>query len=565
MKIKRSILAPLVVALIALATGGWLLQQGTSQERNVYVQARLFEEVLHHISDRYVEETESSELYRMAIDGMLQELGDPHSVFMTPEDYAQLRIQTQGEYGGLGIEIAIRDDWVTVVAPLPGTPAERAGLQAGDRIITVDGTSTHGWSSQKAVTELRGPKGAPVDLGVARVGADEPIEFRVVRDEIEVHSIRSAYMMSDDIGYVQLTTFMETSADELRQAIDGLRAQGMQGLVLDLRDNPGGLLEQGIAISDLFLESGETVAETRSRLPRQNHAYDARDADHYPNLPLVVLVGRRTASASEILAGALQDHDRALILGERSFGKGSVQTLFPLPGGNYLKLTTARWYTPAGRSIQKPYGIDAERLAAAAGGEGESTAAAGAPNDTTAPDGERGDVFYTDAGREVYGGGGIHPDLIVHDTLSTAEQDFVEAVQTEFQEYRDVLYSYAIAYEHDRPQLAPDFAVTPELLDGFYQAMQERGLEVDRSLYDGASDWIGRDLARVVARAAWGAEGSRKRLNLRDRQVQVAADLLREAANPSALFGLAEQRADATGTFVGLSGAEQEAGTVRRP
>lgn len=291
MKIKRSILAPLVVALIALATGGWLLQQGTSQERNVYFQARLFDEVLHHIADRFVDETDTSDLYRMAIEGMLQELGDPHSVFMTPEDYAQLRIATEGEYGGLGIQIDVRDDWVTVIAPLPGTPGERAGLQAGDRIITVDGESTYGWTSQKAVSELRGPKGEAVDLGVARVGAEEPIEFRVVRDEIHVQSIPSAYMMEDGIGYVELTTFSETSADELRQAIDSLRAQGMQGLILDLRGNPGGLLEQGIAISDLFLESGETVAETRGRLQHMNQAYGTSDADHYPNLPLVVLVG----------------------------------------------------------------------------------------------------------------------------------------------------------------------------------------------------------------------------------------------------------------------------------
>jgi carboxyl-terminal processing protease len=533
MKIKRSIVAPLVLALIALASGGWLLQRGVSRDRNVYLQARLFEEVLHHVSDRFVEEKDPASLYRMAIDGLLQELGDPHSVFMTPEEYERLRVQTQGEYGGLGIQIDVRGGWVTVVAPLPGTPAERAGIQAGDRIIEVDGVSTKGWTSDEAVGHLRGPKGSTVNLKIARVGIEEPLTFRIVRDEIHVASVPTAYMLDDRVGYVELTVFSESSTQELRQAIDRLRAQGMRGLILDLRNNPGGLLDQGISVADLFLDRGKLISETRSRVASQNQKYRAVDEDHYPGMPIVVLVGRWSASASEILAGALQDHDRALIVGETTYGKGSVQTLFPLSGGNHLKLTTARWYTPLGRSIQKPYGIDRDRAAE----EEEVEEEEGAVEERkTRPEEE----FRTPMGRVVYGGGGIWPDVQVpYDTLATAEQEFVKSVQKYGSKFNDVVFDFAVRYAKAHPELKPGFPVGKELLDGFYRALGENGIRVDRSLYDRAHRWIGRLVALEITNAKWGQQEKRKRWNADDPQVQVAARLLREAPELNTLFALA--------------------------
>lgn len=532
MKIKRSIVAPLVLALIALASGGWLLQRGVSRDRNVYLQARLFEEVLHHVSDRFVEEKDPASLYRMAIDGLLQELGDPHSVFMTPEEYERLRVQTQGEYGGLGIQIDVRGGWVTVVAPLPGTPAERAGIQAGDRIIEVDGVSTKGWTSDQAVGHLRGPKGSTVNLKIARVGIDEPLSFRIVRDEIHVASVPTAYMLDDRVGYVELTVFSESSTQELRQAIDRLRAQGMRGLILDLRNNPGGLLDQGISVADLFLDRGKLISETRSRVASQNQKYRAVDEDHYPGMPIVVLVGRWSASASEILAGALQDHDRALIVGETTYGKGSVQTLFPLSGGNHLKLTTARWYTPLGRSIQKPYGIDRDR---AVEEEVEEEEGAVEERKTTPKE-----TFRTPMGRVVYGGGGIWPDVHVpYDTLATAEQEFVKSVQKYGSKFNDVVFDFAVRYAKAHPELKPGFPVGKDLLDGFYRALGENGIRVDRSLYDGAQRWIGRLVALEITNAKWGQQEKRKRWNADDPQVQVAAQLLREAPELKTLFALA--------------------------
>src|SRR5690606_7377532 len=304
----RAFLAPLTIAAVALASGGWLLQRGASREGNVYTQARLFDEVLHHISEKYVDAKDPTTLYRMAIDGLIYELGDPHTAFMTPKDYEELKVQTQGEYAGIGAEIDVRDGWVTIVGPLPGSPAERAGLLAGDKIIEVDGESTRGWTTNDAVKVLRGPKGKPVDIRIMRVGVDEPIPFRVVRAEIHIDAVRTKYMIEDGIGYIDLRVFNESTTQELRQAIDELRGQGMRGLVLDLRGNPGGLLDQAISASDLFLPRGVQIAELRGRTPEMSQRFVSSSDDQYPGLPIVVLTGPMTASASEILAGALQDH-----------------------------------------------------------------------------------------------------------------------------------------------------------------------------------------------------------------------------------------------------------------
>ncbi|HEX6940365.1 MAG TPA: S41 family peptidase [Longimicrobiales bacterium] len=553
MRIKRALLAPMVTAAVALGTGGWLLQRGVSREGNVYFQARLFDEVLHYISDRYVDEKDPSTLYKMAIDGLIYELGDPHTAFMTPEEYEALKVQTQGEYAGIGSEIDVRDGWVTIVSPLPGSPSERAGLQAGDRIVEVDGRSTRGWSADDAVRELRGPKGEPVVLTVERLGVDEPIRFRIVRDEIHIQSVPASYLLDDGIGYVQLRVFSESTTDELREAIEGLRAQGMRGLILDLRHNPGGLLDQAISASDLFLDEGKVVAELRGRTREMNQRFTTRTEESFEGLPIVVLVGPSTASASEILAGALQDHDRALIVGETSFGKGLVQSLYRLPGGHWLKLTTARWYTPVGRTIQRPYDRDGYIEDEEESGTGEEP--------------EEREVFHTLGGRTVFGGGGITPDIEVEaERLNEGELAFAQAVQKHGSKYRDVLYAYAIQYAHDHPELRPGFKVTPAMLDGFYRALNAQGIDVDRELFDGATRWIGNDLAAEISLARWNREAYQKRWNAEDRQIRVAVELLREANSPQSLFvagaRYAEKHAPETGSRA-VSGDGVAAGGTR--
>lgn len=559
MRIRRAIVAPVMVAAIGLASGGWLLQRGVDPSQNVYMQARLLEEVVRHVSGLFVEETSPDQLYRMAIDGMLEELGDPHSVLMDPEDYEALRVQTQGDYGGLGIEIDIRDGWLTVLSPLPNSPAEQVGLQAGDRIIQVEGESTAEWTTDKAVSVLRGPKGSTVNILVSRLGIDEPIPFEITRDEITLTAVPSSYMLEDGIGYVELTVFSETATRDLKAAIDELREQGARSLILDMRRNTGGLLDEGMNVADLFLERGQLVLETRGRSNEQNHVFRASRPDQYPGMPVVVLIGLRSASATEIVAGALQDHDRALLVGETSFGKGSVQTLFELPGQNILKLTTARWFTPSGRSIQKPYGIGAEPEPVP-GGDAEREAADAAP-EADAKEAGQVPVYRTDSGREVLGGGGITPDLVVPDTLSQAEQALVQAVREDVALFNNLLYRYAVEYAHGHEGLRPGFPITAGMLDEFHQLLRREGIDVEREVL-GDAELVRRRLANEISTAKFGREEGWKRLTADDPQVTAALDLLRSARAPDDLFRLVPTYAESHG--LSLGGAVQGAMDGRR-
>ena len=537
MKMKRTVLTPVVVGLIALGTGGWFLQRGADQEQNIYANSQLFEDVLHRVSSSFVDKKDTGELYRKAIDGMLEELGDPHSTFMAAKDYERLRTETEGEYGGIGIQIGKRGDYVTVISPLPGTPGERLGLRAGDAIVEVDGESAKGWSEDQAMSRLRGPVGKSVKMNVARPGVADPIPFTIVREEIHIRSVPAAYMFDNRVGYVELVVFSESSTEELRTAIKGLQAKGAKSLILDLRRNPGGLLDQGSTVSDLFLDRGKVIVETKSRIPNQNQQMVAQTADEFAGMPIVVLVGRGSASASEIVAGALQDHDRALVLGMTSYGKGSVQTLFPLADENYLKLTTARWYTPSGRSIQKPYGIDAEAEPVVAASPDAGLTSADSTKDKP--------KFKTASGRTVYGGGGIIPDLVVSpDTLTAGERAFYQEIVGKYgQQYTTGRLAFAVEYLRQNPSLAPNFAVTPQLLSAYYDALQKAGVKVSRAMFDGATGWVSDDIAYEITYSKWGQAGATERTNRADPQVIAAASLLRQANDPQSLFKLASDYA----------------------
>jgi carboxyl-terminal processing protease len=535
MKLKRTVLGPVLVASVAVVSGGWLLQQGVTRENNVFQQARIFDEVLHRISRDYVEQHPSDELYEMAVEGLLRELGDPHTSFMSAAEYNDLRVQTTGEYGGLGIQIAEKNGWITVISPLPETPAERAGILAGDRIIEVEGKSTEGWTDEDAVKVLRGPKGSPVNIKIARVGVSEPIPYTIVRDEIRVQSVRTAYMVEPGIGYMDLDVFAETSTAELRQAIDRMRAAGMKGLILDLRTNPGGLLDQGVSVSDLFLPAGDPIVETRARDPRENVTYRASAPQVVEGMPIVVLVNEYSASAAEIVAGALQDHDRAVVIGTPTFGKGSVQTLFPLSGGNFLKMTTGKWYTPSGRSIQKDRKragdpvelVDEEPISE----EGTPVPAA------EAVDTSKRETYKTDAGRVVYGGGGIVPDLVVRpDTLNAQEKAFFEAVSKSGSKFSDEVFRYAVDYVRANPNLQPDFPITQAMREEFLRRLQAAGVEVTREQFAGAGRLLDQRLGYEIAYSKWGTAVASQRANRDDNVVRAAVELLRKAPNTQTLF-----------------------------
>ncbi|HET8654975.1 MAG TPA: S41 family peptidase [Longimicrobiaceae bacterium] len=522
MKLKRTVLGPVLVGAVALASGGWLLQQGgaTPDEYN----EQIFDEVVAHVQRDYVDEHSPSELYKFAIDGMLRDLGDPHTNFLTRKEYNDLRVETTGEYGGLGIQIAVRNGWITVIAPLPGTPAERAGLRAGDRIVEVEGKSTAGWTDDQAVKVLRGPKGAPAHIKVARPGVDEPIAYTIVRDAIHVNSVTS-YMVSPDVGLVRLSVFAEGSAGEIRDAMTALRQKGAKKLILDLRTNPGGLLDQGVQVADLFLKPGQPIVSTHGRDPGDEESFSATRPEADPGVPMIVLVDDYTASAAEIVSGALQDHDRALVIGQTTFGKGSVQTLFPLSGGNFLKMTTARWYTPSGRSIQKAHEADAypETLVLQDSTQQADTAAR--------------QIYHTDSGRVVYGGGGIVPDVIVQpDSLTPAEKDFFTAAAKSGSKFNDVVFRYAVDYVRQHPTLKQDFAVTPAMRQEFFDRLTAAGVPVTQAQFAGASDLVGRRIGYEIALAKWGTDAASRRATADDKVVRTALDLLHGVDSEDALF-----------------------------
>ncbi len=544
MSLKRTVVGPLLVAGVALVSGGWLLQQDVGGQQSVFQRARLFDEVLDHVRQRYVEQHSDPDLYRKAVEGLLRELGDPHTSFMTAEQYAQLHLQTTGEYGGLGVQISSRDGWITAVSVLPETPAEQAGMRVGDRFLEIDGRSTEGWTDDDAVKVLRGPRGRAVRLKVKRVGVDEPIDFEIVRAEIRVRSVPYAYMVAPAVGYANLVMFSETSTRELRAAIEQLRGEGMQALVLDLRGNPGGLLDQGVAISDLFLDPGQSIVETRARNPRESETYRARAADAYPGLRVAVLVDAYSASASEIVAGALQDHDRAIVLGASTYGKGSVQSLFPLSGGNFLKMTTARWYTPVGRSIERERPAGRDRAAALVD-DMEELGVDGTPvqRDTTTRV-----PYRTDSGRTVYGGGGIVPDLVVRqDTATDAEKDFFRAVARNAREWQDALFAYAVQFERANPNLQPDFAVTPAMRRALFERMRAGGVDVSWELFEGAQRFVDTQLADQIVRSRFGAAVAARRDDVSDRPLQEAISLLQGSPNTQALFRVIRERQERAG------------------
>ncbi len=342
-----------IVAVFALGfvVGDFGTYRDSAQANVTYSQLKLFGDVLSLIQSSYVEPVNVDNLIQGAINGMVQTL-DPHSSYLTPEMLKQVEVETKGTFGGLGIEIGMKDGYLTVISPIEDTPAARAGLQAGDKIIRIENESTKNMNVMDAVKRLRGEPGSKVTITISRKSLPEPKSYTITRDIIKIKSVKSR-SMDDGIGYIRLTQFQQDSHQEMARALQGFVKEkgGLRGLILDLRNNPGGLLDQAVKVADEFIDSG-LIVYTDGRVEAQKTKYFAHKEGTYSGFPIVVLVNAGSASASEIVAGALQDHGRAIIIGQRTFGKASVQTILPLEDGSALRLTTARYYTPNGRSIQ---------------------------------------------------------------------------------------------------------------------------------------------------------------------------------------------------------------------
>ncbi len=528
----RAIVASLLFGS-ALGAGGWWLRQERVEELPVLqpelapdIGARLFEQVQTLIATRYVDSIPADSLYRKAIAGLVDELNDPYSSFLPERRMQRLSEQMSGQYGGVGMQLDLRDGWLTVIEPVPGAPAERAGVQAGDRLVAIDGESTRGFTNEEAVRLLRGAPGSTVSFTLERFGADR-FTVKVARESVARRAVPRVVMLRPDVGYVDVNLFGATTVEELRAAIDSLTRQGARGLLIDLRGNPGGLLEQGVAMAELFLDPSQRIVELRGRPGAEPEVLTDREPQPWPRLALAVLVDGNSASASEIVAGALQDHDRAIVVGRTSFGKGSAQSVFPMTTGGALRLTTARWYTPLGRSISPlvDTGPNAETEAVRSR----------VPADTIRP------RFVTRMGRTVLGGGGIVPDVVAGDTaMPEPVQRFVRALGADAPRYRDAVASVALRVKQRGTFAEPLQPVTREMVNAVWDEIERRKIPVDRAVFDAAAPWIARALGYESARVAFGPEAEFMRRSQDDPTIARALRLLNGAASPREPFARAE-------------------------
>jgi carboxyl-terminal processing protease len=505
---SRAIVAAAVLSS-ALVSGGWLMQRGgRAAPRDVRAQARLFDEVLQHLRRDYVDTLADSLLYRRAAAGVIGELHDPHSTFLDPRRLTRLDESTSGHYAGVGIQMDARDSGITVIGALPGTPAERAGIMTGDRIVEIEGKTTHGLTQEEALKSLRGAPGSAVSLIVERPGVATRLPFTLKRAEIAVNPVQNAMLVREGIGYVDLTVFSTTAASDLGRAIDSLRGAGARSLVLDLRGDPGGLLDQGVGVADLFLDAGQKIVTTRGRTADENHTFSDGSPQRFTDMPLVVLTDSSTASASEIVAGALQDHDRALVVGTATYGKGSAQRVFRLDDGA-VKLTTALWYTPSGRSINRPRPKSGE--------EGEEPTTDSVPRPR----------FRTDAGRTVLGGGGIVPDVEVASLASSkADRALQASLGAKVPQFRDAMVDYALSLKASGAVPTAQFVVTPAMREELYRRLQARQIIVPRTVYDSAAPLVTRALGSQIARYVFGPRAEAARSLREDPALVKALELL---------------------------------------
>ena len=525
----RKTLIALGVVAIPLLAGGFVVQERAARDG-----VRLFEQVMSVVGDRFVDSVSASVLYEKAARGLLRELKDPYTELYTPKQLEAFNTTTGGFYGGVGMLIEEQEGNIIISKVYPHTPAEEAGIHEGDRIIQVDTSSTRGWKIDQVSSRLKGEPGTKVTAKFARPGWTEPIAATFTRRIIRIPAIPFGIMLDGKIGYVPVQNFNETSSPELAQQIIRLQNEGAKGLVLDLRSNPGGFLDQALEMSNLFLTRGQEILSVRDRQGVAELHKAERDPVA-PRLPLVILTDAYTASASEIVAGALQDHDRALIVGTTSFGKGLVQSVYRLDGGYAIKLTTGKWYTPSGRSIQKERKLldDGQFIEVRPDSLESDSARKSRPR------------FKSDAGRVVFGGGAITPDLIVSpDTLTAAEQKIARVLGAKGQDTYITLYDFAFAR---KSTVKPDFVVTQAMRDEFYEKLQKKGVVVDHKDWDAARDYISRLIDIRISRLAFGDSTAKRREISDDNQLLKALELLRKGQSQRDLFALASSNIPSSG------------------
>jgi carboxyl-terminal processing protease len=521
-------LGTLSIVLFPLVAGGFLLQSRAEREGD-----RLLDQVLSYVQNRFVDQVSTQDLYEKAARGLVEELNDPYSELLAPKDLKRFQASTGGKYGGVGMQIEDQQGWITVSTVFPHTPAERQGVRVGDRIVFADSLAVRGWTLSQTSDYITGTPGTKVTVTFARPGVTEPIKMTFTREVIHVPAVPYAIMLDNQVGYVVLQRFNESAAEDVERSIRDLTRKGARSILLDMRGNPGGILEQSLEVSNLFLKRGQPILSVRGRVGNPLD-YSAQSEPVLPTLPLVVLTDEASASASEIVAGALQDHDRAVVIGQTTFGKGLVQSVFPLDGGYALKLTTAKWYTPSGRSIQKDRKIANGRIVAEAFDSTETEAAK-----------KNRPAYKSDAGRVVYGGGGITPDIIVpDDTLSTLEQQVARATLVGAKSVDAYVTIHDYALELSR-QVRPDFQVQPAWRDELYRRLTAKGVTVDRAQWDASSRYIDTQLEQRITRLAFGDSTAKRRSLKYDAPLRKAIEVVKRGQTQKDLFTIAAAEAAA--------------------
>lgn len=533
---KRFSIITMVAIVVVSVFAGMGIDKLISAD-NIYTQIKKFGDVLSMTEKSYVEDVDTGKLTDAAIVGMLNTL-DPHSVYIPPKQYEKVVEDFKGKFEGVGISFRILNDSITVIEPIGGGPSARMGVISNDRIVKINDSSSVKWTDQQVMHSLRGPKGTKVKISIVRPGVKEILDFVIIRDEIAITSIDAAFMINSDVGYILVNQFKETTHTEMEQALQKLQMAGMKKLILDLRSNGGGYLEEAVRMVDQFLDGGTSdnphrVVYTKARKAEFEETYFARSGDAYEKLPLIVLINNGSASASEIVAGAIQDWDRGLIIGETSFGKGLVQRQWPLPDGSAFRLTVAKYYTPSGRLIQRSYegkDKDAYQMEAFQRDEEEGENIEHKHDtkaDTTIP------IFKTQSGRPVLGGGGITPDYIVKSERATGLVLSIFRKNLFYDFIKNYMEGTGISlrkkYEKDFESFRLNYAIPDEVLADFRKFIETKEIKIDEKEYDKDKEFVKMRLKAQIAQMIFGFEASVQIMSSTDNQIQKALQLFPEA------------------------------------
>jgi carboxyl-terminal processing protease len=520
----RPVSAVLFVLAMSALVGGIFGRSALAIDDKVPEHYKAFTAALSAIESTYVDKIDSDRLVYGAVRGMLGTL-DPHSSFFDPREYAQMRERQEGRYYGLGITIQTIDGDITAASVFEGSPAYKKGIRRGDIIAKIGGEEAKGWTTEQAMRKLRGPKGTPVQIELKRRGYEKPIPLEVVRDEVQILTVPAYFMIDATTGYIRHQDWGENTDREIQRALNDLKSKGMKRLLYDIRGNPGGPLDQAIKVSNEFLPKGKMIVYTRGRVPNSDQDYRATEDTAFTDVPMVVLMNRNSASASEIFTGALQDHDRAYLVGETTFGKALVQSVYRISAGAGLALTTAHYYTPSGRLIQRPWDETFDEYLSYTQRE-QDTSKAHSPSD----------LKHTGAGRPVYSGGGIEPDRYVAGQVEGFSPSAFARILYSRQEFEN--YAQTFMAEGDiritqtasgRRTVTPNFTVDDGMIAGFREQLKTNRVKIDDAAFQKDLEFIKAMMRFRIDEAVFGIAEARRHLVAVDPQAQVAMTMFGEA------------------------------------